>query len=128
MRGANTTATCSAISAVSAIGNTGSVSNIYSQTTLNDIQYLNKLGTYDENLLYIAKYPGIAGNSLRVSIVDNANAFNSTINQSSSVALGFFIVNAGSNVATFTVAPIGGGVISDATAMATAISSRNRLG
>ena len=79
VRGANTTATDSTVSAVSALGNTGSVSNIYSQTTLNDIQYLNKLGTYDENLLYIAKYPGIAGNSLRVSIVDNANAFNSTI-------------------------------------------------
>ncbi len=129
VRGANTTAACSAISAVSALGNTGSVSNIYAETTLNDIQYLNKLGTYDENLLYIAKYPGIAGNSLRVSIVDNANAFNSTIDSStSSVALGSFTVNAGSNVATFTAAPIGGGVISDATAMATTIHAEVVLG
>ena len=128
VRGANTTSPNSQISAVTAIGNVGSVSNINMQTTLNDIQYLNKLGTYDENVLYIAKYAGIAGNSLRISIVDNANAFNSTINGVSSVANGVFLVNAGSNTATFVVVPAGVGTLTDATAMATTVHAEIVLG
>jgi hypothetical protein len=128
VRGANTTAPNSQISAVTAIGNVGSVANIYAQTTKSDNSYLNHLGTYDENLLYIAKYPGIAGNSLRISIVDNANAFNSTINAVSSVANGVFQVNAGSNVATFIVEPAGVGTLTSATAMATTVQAEIVLG
>jgi len=41
--------------------------------------YETKDGTFDSDVLYVARYPGAIGNSLRISVCDTANAFNSTV-------------------------------------------------
>lgn len=116
-RGANTTSTNNQIGVYNAIANTGAVSNIVAQVTKNDIDYHNKLGTYDTNLLYIAKYPGAPGNSLQVSVCDSANAFTSNVTLANAIVSGLLTINAGSNTATISATFSGNGTITDATTM-----------
>ena len=63
---------------LNALANTDYVANPVIQIVKNSTDYSN--GTpFDSNVLYVAKYPGDIGNSLRISICDNVNAFSSTI-------------------------------------------------
>jgi hypothetical protein len=57
-----------------AVANTGAVANT---TIKNEDGYLSM--TPAVNALYFAKYPGKLGNSLKVSICDSANAYQSTL-------------------------------------------------
>jgi len=52
----------------------------------------------DSDTLYAAKYPGAIGNSLKVSVCDTANSFESTISANAGVS-----VSVGSNTVTFAV-------------------------
>ncbi len=52
-------------------------SNIYSPQ-----DYLIKDGSFDPEILYIAKWPGAVGNSLRVAVCDNPIQFNSNVDLS----------------------------------------------
>ena len=54
------------------------VSNLANIIVKNENEYLSK--TFDTDVLYLAKYPGNIGNSLRVSVCDNANQFSSNVN------------------------------------------------
>jgi hypothetical protein len=66
-----------------AIGNTAAVTNVASLTVLNEIDFANKKANsynYDANTMFVAKYPGALGNSLKVSICDNVNAYSSNVN------------------------------------------------
>jgi hypothetical protein len=66
-----------------AIGNTAAVTNVASLTVLNEIDFANKKAnsySYDANAMFVAKYPGALGNSLKVSICDNVNAYSSNVN------------------------------------------------
>lgn len=86
----------------SAFGNTGPVANLSSVMVFNKEDFAAKEGTFDTDVKYIARYPGADGNSIRVSQCDTATAFNSTINLA---AFGATVsINAGSNVATITLA------------------------
>ena len=49
---------------------------------------------FDNSVLYIAKYPGALGNSLKVSVCDSAAAFNSTVTVASGTTV---TLNIGSN-------------------------------
>jgi hypothetical protein len=90
---------------LNALANTDYVANPVSQIVKNSTGYSN--GTpFDSNILYIAKYPGAIGNSLRISICDSVNAFSSmidlqTITKDYSGNLNYitpsFVINAGSN-------------------------------
>lgn len=128
VRAANTTSTNAAIGAWNAYANTGAITNAVSLTTKNHADYLNRIGTYDTNAPYIAKYPGTAGNSLQISICDSANAYSSNVTMTSAVANGTLAINAGSNVGTITITPAGSGVLSDAFAMATGVSANLAVG
>lgn len=75
----------------------GIVANLVNQIVKNHEHYLVKDGTFDADVLYVAKYPGAIGNSLRVAVCDTSNAYSSNI--SSSANLTFTI---GSNTATAT--------------------------
>jgi phage tail sheath protein FI len=103
VRAANTT-TGNTSAALSAVANTDSVANIASCVVKNQTDYDSKI-SFDSNALYIAKYPGELGNSLRVSVCDSANAFTSTIDlagvESSNNITGAFSISIGSNTATF---------------------------
>jgi len=64
----------------SAIGKTSAlVSNLVNQIVKNENEYTNKINTFDSDVRWIAKYPGAIGNSLRVSVCDNSNSFNSNV-------------------------------------------------
>lgn len=65
---------------VSAFANSGTATANTLNTVLNSTDYLSKDGTFDTDIQWIAKYPGSFGNSLRISVCDTANGFESTIN------------------------------------------------
>lgn len=80
-RAANTTdpdANNAAHNAV-AIVDGGSVSNIELQVVRNATHYESVDGTFDPDVVYVAKYPGALGNSLRVSVCENPNQYSSNV-------------------------------------------------
>lgn len=54
------------------------VSNLANIIVKNQNEYDSK--TFDTDVLYVAKYPGAIGNSIRVSVCDNASQFSSNVN------------------------------------------------
>lgn len=55
------------------------VANLVNQIVKNENDYVAKDGTFDADVMYVAKYPGALGNSLRIGICDNANSFASNV-------------------------------------------------
>lgn len=55
------------------------VANLVHQIVKNENDYTNNDGSYDTDVLYLAKYPGALGNSLRISVCDTASQFNSQV-------------------------------------------------
>jgi phage tail sheath protein FI len=105
-RAANTTGN-STISAFNAVANVGSVANIAAQVVKNETDFTNKDGTFDTDVIFLARFPGAMGNSLRVSVCDTANAFQNTyaLYDASTPTLDnqtAMTLNVGSNSATFT--------------------------
>lgn len=82
-RAANTTSATDTIGAVSAIANTGAVGDVPAQTVKNDSVFAALDGNFDTDLSYVARYPGAAGNSLKISVCDSVNAYGSSINVAS---------------------------------------------
>ena len=116
VRAANTTDTNSANGALNALANTGPVLNVLSNVVKNRTDYLNvRDGNFDANTLYVAKYPGDLGNSLRVSVCSSVNAYSSNLAlygvQSGNTITGSFAISIGSNTGTFNFSTTGiGGV------------------
>jgi len=101
-RVANTTSSNTDIGTHSAVANVGAVATIEDQVVLNDTNYDEMDGNFDTDVLYVAKYPGSFGNSLRISVCDSANAFSTSINLASYSANVSFTY--GSNAATIQTA------------------------
>ena len=54
-----------------------------SVSVLNEIDFSNKKAnnySYDANVMFVAKFPGAIGNSLKVSVCDSVNAYSSNVN------------------------------------------------
>jgi phage tail sheath protein FI len=49
--------------------------------------------TYDTSVKFVAKYPGAVGNSLKVSVCDNATQYNSTVTLDSGIAIAITVGN-----------------------------------
>lgn len=100
VRAANTVDS-SANGALNAVANVGVV-NTVSVAVRNREDYESKV-SFDSAALYVAKWPGASGNSLRVSVCDSVTAFQSTIDligtESSNAITGSMTVAVGSNVA-----------------------------
>ncbi len=77
----------------------GFVANLVNQIVKNENDYTSKDGNFDTDVLYLAKYPGEMGNSLRVSVCDTSNSFSSNIDLASSIDTRIHFV-IGSNTAT----------------------------
>jgi hypothetical protein len=90
--------------AFTSMANTGQVSNFAGQIVKNDDDFTTKDGTFDADVAFIARYPGLIGDSLRISVVDSAQSFMSTMNL---VAVGnggaTVSINVGSNAANVTI-------------------------
>ena len=59
-----------------AVANTGAVGDVAAQAVKNADAY--DAITFDSNAMYVARYPGAIGNSLRISVCDSNEAFEST--------------------------------------------------
>jgi hypothetical protein len=75
----------------------------------NEDDYNSRVAAFDPASLYVARYPGDYGNSLRVSVCDSASQFksNTSLTPNAQInATGTFLVgNVGSNTLTITVVP-----------------------
>jgi len=79
VRVANTTTNTANVGTLTAFANVGEVANSLSQIVKNEDHYDEVDGTFDADVLYVARYPGQLGNSLRISVCDSANAYQSNI-------------------------------------------------
>jgi len=95
-----------------AVASSGLPSHINSFIIKNEDSYSAKdaagdFSTADSDTLYAAKYPGLIGNSLKVSVCDSSSAFESTITANAGIS-----VSVGSN--TLTIAVTGANAASNA--------------
>jgi hypothetical protein len=134
VRSANTTDTSGANGVLSAYANIGTVvSNTAVLVKNDDLISDNTVATSvaaEANVMYIARYPGELGNSLKISVCDNANAFLTTIplrgatpdaNLSANAVLTSVVANNGSNVVTVNIGQSGTGTIAEAVTRAGAV-------
>jgi phage tail sheath protein FI len=103
VRAANTTDSVNG--ALNAIANTD-VAIVVASVVLNTTDYLNnKDGNFSANVLFVARYPGAMGNSLRVSICSNTSSYSSNLNlygtSNGNTINGSAALSVGSNTATF---------------------------
>ena len=63
------------------------VSNLSALIVRNENEYASKDGTFDTDVLYVAKYPGAIGNSLKIHVCDNANQFSSNVDLGASFGM-----------------------------------------
>ena len=96
---ARSDATYSAV-AVDASNTSAVVANLVNQIVKNENEYDSKDGNFDLDVLYVAKYPGALGNSLRVSVCDNSNSFNSNVPLANATVDTFIKFEIGSTEAT----------------------------
>lgn len=103
-RAADTTAAGGANSALNAVANTGAVA-VANVVVKSRADYETKT-SFESGALYIAKYPGDIGDSLRISVCDSVTAYVSTIDligeQDSNTITGSFQVVVGSNTGVLT--------------------------
>lgn len=85
------------------------VANLVHQIVKNENEYASKDGSFDPDLLYVARYPGAMGNSLRIAVCDTTDGFNSNINLGTATlelfvgsSQGYVVSNSSSNVAVNT--------------------------
>ena len=104
VRAANTTSVANGV--ISAIANTGSVANAQVFVVKNEDTYEQVNTAVDTDVLYIAKYPGELGNSLKISVCDSANAYNLSINiegGDANLSSGIISASVGSNTLVVSV-------------------------
>ena len=73
------------------------VANLVNQVVKNENEYVNKDGAFDSDVVYVARYPGALGNSLRVGVCDSSSSFQSDINIANSTVNTAIVFSIGSN-------------------------------
>jgi hypothetical protein len=97
----------------SAVANVGSVANLSSQTIRNSDDYSAKDGTFDTDVVAVARYPGSPGNSLRMSFCESNVQFSSIVNCAAYGNGASLFIDVDSNVATVTVTTTGSNLTSN---------------
>jgi len=88
-------------SVFSSIANTAQVANLEYQIIRQEDDYITKAGTFDPDIIAVARYPGAIGDSLRINLCDSSGGFTSTINLATLANGGASVsLNVGSNTAT----------------------------
>lgn len=136
VRAANTTAsntdlTGATLSAVATAGNVLPSNNqIVTSVVRNDADFEER--TFDPGVFFVARYPGAIGNSLKVSVVDTAEAYESTINLVPNAEIDadetFIKFTTGSSQAVVTITPSGTGTVTSSQSVATALRSALSVG
>jgi hypothetical protein len=76
------------------------VANLVNQIVKNDNLYTSKDGTFDDDVVYVARYPGAMGNSLRIGVCDTSASFSSNVVLSNTTVNTFIDFRVGTNIAT----------------------------
>lgn len=101
---------------ISAIANTGSVNNAQDYTVSNEEDYESV--TFDDtDVLYVARYPGELGNSLKISICDSSIGYKlvTTVDDNdANLEFGYVSATVGSNTITVSVANSATGTLAEA--------------
>lgn len=90
--------------AFNALANTGTVADIAGQIVKNDEDFETNDGNFDNDVAFIARYPGDAGNSLRVSVCGNSAGYSSNIDLNDYGTSTSLVTTINSNTATITIA------------------------
>jgi hypothetical protein len=98
----------------SAFANTDTVTANSLNTVLNQNDYILKDGTFDPGLLYLAKYPGAFGNSLKISVCDSEDAFTLTEDLVTANTTGSITISVGNTVARVSVSNTASGNLIEA--------------
>lgn len=83
--------------AFSAVANTGTITTHSYNIIKNENDYVNKAGSFEQDVIFVARCPGELGNSLKISVCDSGNSFNSNVTIGNSTVVGVFTVAEGSN-------------------------------
>ena len=114
VRSANTTNFANGV--ISAMANTGSVTNAQVFSVKSEDDYDN-ITFSDTDVLYVARYPGDIGNSLKISVCDSVNAYSESLtitNSDANLASGSIAAVVGSNTITISVANSATGTLAEA--------------
>jgi hypothetical protein len=130
VRAANTTNSTATVGALNAVANVGTVT-VLNEVVKNRNDYLNnKDGNFDTDAVYVAKYPGSLGNSLKISICDSVNAYSSSLDlvgtESGNAINGSFTLDVGANSGTFVF--VSNGAVGTANTYANTIASGFTVG
>jgi len=80
-RAANTTDSTGVTGVLSAVANSAALTTSNTANmVLNTEDYETKVSGFDSAVHYIARYPGVLGNSLKISVCDSAAAYQETVN------------------------------------------------
>jgi len=129
VRAANTTDYSNGV--ISAVANTGSVTNAQVFVVKNDDVYESVNTAVDTDVLYIARYPGELGNSLKISVCDSVNAYSKSVdiqNGNANLEFGFIEAVVGSNTITFGVANSATGTLAEANTRMVAVLAELTVG
>ena len=102
--------------ALNAIANTGPIASLSSQIVKTEDEFISKEenADFDNDLTWLARWPGELGNSLKVSIVDTAAAYQSNTNLSGgSIYNGSIAYTVDSNTAVLSIAPLANATVFD---------------
>jgi len=116
--------------ATSNSSNAIAVNNFAGTTTVKNDEHYDTLTFSDSDLLYIARYPGDLGNSLKVSVCDSVNAYSRTIDIQSgdaNLASGVITATVGSNTLTIALANSASGALTEANTQLGTVLSRLKL-
>jgi hypothetical protein len=102
----------------------GFVANLSGQIVKNENAYAGLDGTFDTDVMYIARFPGGIGNSLRIGVCDSANAYASNVDLSNTTFTPTLTVSIGSNSGVLTTV----GNTSTANSLATNIAANLAVG
>jgi len=101
---------------ISAIANTGSVTNAQVYVVKNNDVY-DSVTFGDTDVLYVARYPGDLGNSLKISVCDSVNAYSKAIdvqNADANLQSAAIAATIGSNSIVLSVANSASGTLAEA--------------
>ena len=96
VRVANTTSTDANVVVRNAVANVAAITDMNSFIIKNSDHKESVSLTADTDALYVAKYPGALGNSLKISVCDSSNAYSSNVNFNE-YAGGSYLINATSS-------------------------------
>lgn len=129
VRAANTTDYANGV--ISAVANVGSVTNAQVFVVKNDDVYESVNTAVDTDVLYIARYPGELGNSLKISVCDSVNAYSKSVdiqNGDANLQSGSVSTTVGTNTVTFSVANSSAGTLAEANTRMVAVLAELTVG